>query len=93
MADQDPVTSLLSLAQSVSAVKHQVDNQIRSLMASIQTVGGQAFVEEKKNCLIAKKDMYVGFLSNMQPFISPALDLATIVSPNKAGPTMHARVG
>ena len=85
VADQDPVPSLLSLAQSVSAVKHQVDNQIRSLMASIQTVGGQAFVEEKKNCLIAKKDMYVGFLSNMQPFISPALDLATFVSPNKAG--------
>ena len=85
VAAQDPVPSLLSLAQSVSAVKHQVDNQIRSLMASIQTVGGQAFVEEKKNCLIAKKDMYVGFLSNMQPFISPALDLATIISPNKAG--------
>ena len=87
VAEKDPVPSLLSFAQSVSAIKYQVDNQIRSLIGSvqIQNIGGQTYVEEKKNYLIAQKDSYVSFLSSLGPFLSPALDLASFVSPSKAG--------
>ena len=35
--------------------------------------------------LIDKKDQYVSFLSTVGPFVAPALDLASMVSPNKVG--------
>ena len=84
VANQDPVPSLLSLAQSVSAIRYQIDNQIRGLVGTVQTLGGQSFLEEKKNSLIQKKDNYITFLSQVGPFISPALEIAAIVSPSKA---------
>ena len=84
VANQDPVPSLLSLAQSVSAVRYQIDNQIRGLVGTVQQLGGQSFLEEKKNSLIQKKDAYITFLSQVGPFISPALEIAAIVSPSKA---------
>ena len=58
VADKDPVPSLLSFAQSISAVKNQVDSQIRSLAGTITTLGGQAFYEEKKLLLMATKVSY-----------------------------------
>ena len=85
VAEQDPVPSLLSLAQSVSAVRHQIDSQIRGLVGTLTTLGGQAYLEEKKNSLIQRKDDYLNLLSQVGPFVSPALDLAAIVSPSKAG--------
>ena len=85
VAEQDPVPSLLSLAQSVSAVRHQIDSQIRGLVGTVTTLGGQAYLEEKKNSLIQRKDDYLNLLSQVGPFVSPALDLAAIVSPSKAG--------
>jgi len=48
-------------------------------------VGGQSYMEDKKNMLIEKKDQYVRFLSTVGPFVAPALDLASLVSPSKAG--------
>ena len=38
----------------------------------------------KKNSLIQKKDNYITFLSQVGPFISPALEIAAVVSPSKA---------
>ena len=85
VAAQDPVPSLLSLAQSVSALRYQIDGQIRALVGTVQTIGGQSYLEEKRNSLLRRKDDYLGFLSQVGPFLSPALDLAAIVSPSKAG--------
>ena len=85
VAEKDPVPSLLSLAQSVSAVRSRLDSQIRGLVGTVHTLGGQSYLEEKKNSLIQKKEDYLSFLSSVGPFISPALDLAAFVSPSKAG--------
>merc|ERR1711892_180659 len=85
VAEKDPVPSLLSFAQSVSAIKYQVDTQIRNLVGTVNSVGGQSYVEEKKNMLLNTKDQYVSFLSTVGPFVAPALELASIVSPSKGG--------
>ncbi|XP_075241655.1 uncharacterized protein LOC142336627 [Convolutriloba macropyga] len=84
VAENDPVPSLLSFTQSISAMKHQVDKQVSQLVSTVSTVAGQAYVEERKQSLMATKESYVGYLSKIEPFLSPALDVACVVYPANA---------
>ena len=84
VAENDPVPCLLSFAQSVSAIKFQVDKQIDQLVSKVSTVAGQSYVVDRTKSLVEMKDTCVNFLAKVEPYLSPAIDLAAAIYPTNA---------